>query len=118
MADVTGQFGNEEVVLNNAATEATLKQLLVAMTAMAKAQGVEVKNAATLDKDLGRLGKQTENAVRSGRKFQRSQDASANSAEGLSESLDDAAESTDSWGQGLKDSLELVGKMGQQVQNK
>ena len=62
MADVTGQFGNEEVVLNNAATEATLKQLLVAMTAMAKAQGVEVKNAATLDKDLGRLGKQTENA--------------------------------------------------------
>lgn len=116
MADVTGQFGNEEVVLNNAATEATLKQLLVAMTAMAKAQGVEVKNAATLDKDLGRLGKQTENAVRSGRKFQRSQDASANSAEGLSESLDDAAESTDSWGQGLKDSLELVGKMGQQVQ--
>lgn len=116
MADVTGQIGNEEVVLNNAATEATLKQLLAAMTAMAKAQGVEFKNVEKVDKDLGKLGKQTENAVRSGRKFQRSQDTSAKSADGLSESLDDAAESTDSWGQGLKDSLNLVGKMGQQVQ--
>ena len=116
MADVTGQIGNEEVVLNNAATEATLKQLLAAMTAMAKAQGVEFKNVGQVDKDLGKLGKQTENAVRSGRKFQRSQEGSAKSADGLSESLDDAAESTDSWGQGLKDSLNLVGKMGQQVQ--
>jgi len=116
MADVTGQFGTEEVVLNNAATEATLKQLLAAMTAMAKASGVEIKNAATLDKDLGKLGKETQNAVKNGRKFQRGLKTGADSADGLSESLDDASESTDSWGQGLKDSLTLVGKMGQQVQ--
>jgi hypothetical protein len=116
MADVTGQFGTEEVVLNNAATEATLKQLLAAMTAMAKASGVEIKNAATLDKDLGKLGKETQNAVKNGRKFQQGLKTGADSADGLSESLDDASESTDSWGQGLKDSLTLVGKMGQQVQ--
>jgi|MDTC01.1.fsa_nt_gb hypothetical protein len=116
MADVTGQIGNEEVVLNNAATEATLKQLLAAMTALAKAQGVEIKNAAGLDKDLGKLGKQTENAVRSGRKFQRTQDGTTKSSEKLGDALDETAESTDSWGQGLKDSLTLVGKMGQQVQ--
>ena len=116
MADVTGQFGTEEVVLNNAATEATLKQLLAAMTAMAKASGVEIKNAATLDKDLGKLGKETQNAVKNGRKFQQGLKTGADSAEGLGDALDDTAESVDSWGQGLKDSLTLVGKMGQTVQ--
>jgi len=116
MADVTGQFGTEEVVLNNAATEATLKQLLAAMTAMAKSQGVEIKNPEEVSKQLGNLSKETEKGVRSGRKFQRTQDKVGKSAGALSESLDETAESADSWGQGLKDSLSLVGKMGQQVQ--
>ena len=46
MADVTGQFGDQEVVLNNAATEATLKQLLQSMNALAAKQGVKIKNDA------------------------------------------------------------------------
>lgn len=116
MADVTGQFGDQEVVLNNAATEATLKQLLGVMSAMAKKAGVEIKSDKELDASLKRLGKQTEAGVRSGRKFQRSQDKLGKSADGASDSLDDAAESADTFGSAIKSNLEFIGKLGQTAQ--
>lgn len=116
MADVTGQIGNEEVVLNNAATEATLKQLLAAMTAMAKKAGVEIQSDKELDASLKRLGKQTEAGVRSGRKFQSSQDKLGKSANKTSDSLDDAAESADTFGSAIKSNLEFIGKLGQTAQ--
>jgi len=52
MAEVTGDIGGQPVQLNNAATEATLRQLLAAMTAMAKAQGVDLKAQKDLEKEL------------------------------------------------------------------
>lgn len=48
MADVTGRIGNEEVELNNAATEATLKLLLQATLAAAKGSTEEVKKIAAM----------------------------------------------------------------------
>ena len=69
MADVTGSFGQEEVVLNNAATEATLKQLLGAMQIVAAKAKSEFKNQAELDKALGNLAKTTKDQVKSGKKF-------------------------------------------------
>jgi len=116
MADVTGQFGDQEVVLNNAATEATLKQLVGVMSAMAKKAGVEIKSDKELDASLKRLGKQTEAGVRSGRKFQRSQDKLGKSANEASESLDDAAGSADTFGAAIKDNLQFIGKLGQTAQ--
>ena len=116
MADVTGQFGDQEVVLNNAATEATLKQLVGVMSAMAKKAGVEIQSDKELDASLKRLGKQTEAGVRSGRKFQRSQDKLGKSADGASDSLDDAAESADTFGAAIKDNLQFIGKLGQTAQ--
>ena len=47
MADVTGSIGNEYVVLNNAATEATLRLLLQATLSTTKAQKDAVKELAT-----------------------------------------------------------------------
>jgi len=47
MANVTGQIGQESVVLENAATEATLKLLLQAALATTKAQKDAVKDLAT-----------------------------------------------------------------------
>lgn len=44
MAEVTGQIGNEYVELDNAATEATLQELLKVMAALAKAAKVDVKD--------------------------------------------------------------------------
>lgn len=116
MADVTGQFGDQEVVLNNAATEVTLKQLVAVMSAMAKKAGVEIQSDKELDASLKRLGKQTEAGVRSGRKFQRSQDKLGKGADKASESLDDAAESADTFGSAIKSNLEFIGKLGQTAQ--
>ena len=39
MAEVTGDLGGQPIQLNNAATEATLKQLLAAMTVMVNNTG-------------------------------------------------------------------------------
>ena len=71
MADVTGSIGNEYVELNNAATEATLKQLLAATLKMGGSAGKvgglagaagmypsAIKNAEEGLKQTGETGKQ------------------------------------------------------------
>lgn len=69
MADVTGNFGQEEIVLNNAATEATLKQLLGAMQVVAAKAKSEFKNHAEFEKAMGNLAGTTQNQVKNGKKF-------------------------------------------------
>ena len=69
MADVTGNFGQEEIVLNNAATEATLKQLLGAMQVVAAKAKSEFKNHAEFEKAMGDLAGTTQNQVKNGKKF-------------------------------------------------
>lgn len=69
MADVTGNFGQEEIVLNNAATEATLKQLLSAMQVVAAKSKSEFKNHADFEKAMGNLAGTTQNQVKNGKKF-------------------------------------------------
>lgn len=63
MAEVTGNIGGQPVELNNAATEATLKQLLAAMSAMAKASGMNPKAQKDLEKQLKALAQQTSKAA-------------------------------------------------------
>ena len=69
MADVTGQFGQEDIVLNNAATEATLKQLLGAMQIVAAKAKSEFKNHAEFEKAMAGLAKTTQDQVKSGKQF-------------------------------------------------
>lgn len=63
MADVTGDLGGQPIQLNNAATEATLKQLLAAMTAMARVQAKEKgqgdKYQKAYEKELTKLANAT-----------------------------------------------------------
>lgn len=62
MAEVTGDFGGQPIELNNAATEATLKQLLAAMTVIAnntgKDKAAQNKSAKELEAELKKLAKQ------------------------------------------------------------
>ena len=60
MADVTGEIGGQPVQLNNAATEATLKQLLQATLAMAQKQGADLSATTKLQKELAKLQKESE----------------------------------------------------------
>ena len=59
MAEVTGDFGGQPIQLNNAATEATLKQLLAAMTVIAnntgKDKAAQAKSQQELEKELKKL---------------------------------------------------------------
>jgi predicted chitinase len=52
MAEVTGDFGGQPIQLNNAATEATLKQLLAAMLASVAQQGKNTKKDTKIQQDL------------------------------------------------------------------
>ena len=72
MADVTGQFGQEDIVLNNAATEATLKQLLSAMNIVAAKSAKDFKSQKELEAALGDLAKKTKTAAANGKKFTQS----------------------------------------------
>jgi len=64
MAEVTGRIGNEEVELNNAATEATLKMLLQATLAAAKGSKEDLKKIAELATKAGLDGESIEQANR------------------------------------------------------
>ena len=59
MAEVTGDLGGQPIQLNNAATEATLKQLLAAMTVIAnntgKDKAAQAKSQKELEAELKRL---------------------------------------------------------------
>jgi hypothetical protein len=59
MAEVTGDLGGKPIQLNNASTEATLKQLLAAMTVIAnntgKDKAAQAKSQQELEKELKKL---------------------------------------------------------------
>ena len=59
MAEVTGDLGGQPIQLNNAATEATLRQLLAAMTVIAnntgKDKAAQVKTQKELERELKKL---------------------------------------------------------------
>ena len=88
MADVTGDLGGQPIQLNNAATEATLKQLLAAMTVIAnntgKDKGAQAKSKEELEKELKKLADAAKNQTRQ-------TDAATKSQKNLNQSLTDSA---------------------------
>jgi phage-related protein len=63
MAEVTGNFGENPIELNNAATETTLKQLLAAMLVLAKSAGKDKKFEQDLEKELKRLAEESKKSA-------------------------------------------------------
>ena len=81
MADVTGDLGGNPIQLNNAATEATLKQILAAMLAMNAMQAKNTKKDITtqkeLEAELRRLAQGAKKAVDANKDINKSQKDSA-----------------------------------------
>lgn len=69
MADVTGQIGSEPVVLNNAATEATLRQLVSAVGLLASKTKTSIKSQADFEKELNRFVGKVKQAGQAGKQF-------------------------------------------------
>lgn len=61
---VTGEIGNEKVVLNNAASEATLSNLLDQIEKMAKAQGLTAEDSKKRKQNTENLNKAQEKQVK------------------------------------------------------
>lgn len=87
MAEVTGSFGAEQIQLNNAATEATLKQLLAVTLAMAKGGpgAVDPKKAQA---ELDKLVKQFKKGETQQKKTQKAIDDETAKRKALQEQLD------------------------------
>lgn len=58
MAEVTGYLGDQPIELNNAATEATMKQLVAAIALMSAKMGADKKTQAQQSKELDKFFKQ------------------------------------------------------------
>lgn len=58
MAEVTGEIGGQPVELYNAATEATLKQLLAQIKMMSQKMGITAKQQADAEKEMEKFYKQ------------------------------------------------------------
>lgn len=74
MAEVTGNIGGQPVELNNAATEATLRQLLNAMRVMGEKMGVDAKRQAQLDKEVQKFKNQLDKGIKSQEKSNKLKD--------------------------------------------
>lgn len=109
MADVTGQFGQEDIILNNAATEATLKQILAAMKVVAAKSASEFKNQEEFDKALKDLATRSQNAAKAGKKFTdsnlrsyKAQQKATDAVEDYTDALEDAKGRLSSWANVLR----------------
>ena len=104
MAEVTGSFGAEQIQLNNAATEVTLKQLLAVTTAMAKSGAGSSVDPKKLQAELDKLTKQYKAGNTLSKKAQKEQDAELKKRQEIQDALDKhaaaekrAAEKTDKY---------------------
>lgn len=68
MAEVSGILGDQPIELNNAATEATLKELASAMALMAVKLGVKNKSQAQLEKELKKFQEQIKKTTEASKK--------------------------------------------------
>ena len=89
MAEVTGDLGGQPIQLNNAATEATLKQLLAAMTVIAnntgKDKAARAKSQQELEKELKKLAAASKKAALEAEK----------NSEALEDNTDETEENTE-----------------------
>ena len=91
MAEVTGDFGGQPIQLNNAATEATLKQLLAAMLASVAQQGKNTKKDAKIQQDLEA---ELRKIAKGAQDFKKAQSDAAAATKDNTKKIDDAAEAT------------------------
>ena len=89
MADVTGQFGQEDIILNNAATEATLKQILAMQKVIAANAAQGFKSGGDLNAAIEGLAKKTRDAAASGKKFTESNLRSYKAQQENTDAVDD-----------------------------
>lgn len=119
MADVTGDLGGQPIELNNAATEATLKQLLAATLAMATAQSKTGKGSidvAKLEKDLKKLADSTKKLTDSQKKEIEDKKKAADAQAKKTEADKKATAAQEKQIESIKDTIDILGKWSSAIE--
>lgn len=117
MAEVTGDIGGQPVQLNNAATETTLKQLLAAMLAMAKAQGMDASAQKELEKQLKKLSKETEKQIKATKEKTEVDKKATQAEKDKAAAAERAKKAQEKYIESLKETEEALGKVSQIIQD-
>ena len=114
MAEVTGDIGGQSVQLNNAATEATLKQLLAVAQAQLAAQGKKgaelAKLQADLDKKLKSIAGEAKKAASAIEKEKKARDKNTDAVDDNTDSIEDETDARERAAQSLKNFGANAGK--------
>jgi hypothetical protein len=114
MADVTGDIGGQSVQLNNAATEATLKQLLAVAQAQLAAQGKKgaelAKLQADLDKKLKSIAGEAKKAASAIEKEKKARDKNTDAVDDNTDSIEEETTARERAAQSLKNFSANTGK--------
>jgi putative chitinase len=120
MADVTGDLGGQPIQLNNAATEATLKQLLAAMTVMARTQAKTSGNAAKFqkeyEKELRKLADATKKQTKTAEKLQKAQEKEAAAKEAAAKATERQKKKQEEYIQSLQKSIDTLNTAANAIQ--
>jgi hypothetical protein len=114
MADVTGDLGGQPIQLNNAATESTLKELVLYVAALQKQQSTKSKKDSKVQKDLEAELKRLAKTVTDANKQQKK------TIDGLKEEADSRkklANARDQELKSLKNSIESLEKQKKGIEN-
>lgn len=115
MADVTGDLGGQPIQLNNAATEATLKQLVAAVTLMAARSGKDVKSQKQLESELNKFVKQLDKAEAALEKTEKTTDKlSATQKKAVQDQIKREKELEQSYDRAIKNQEAVVKKYQEQ----
>jgi hypothetical protein len=87
MAEVSGDFGGTPITLNNAATEATLKQLVAAIGILSAKSGKDIKSQKQLDAELKKFYKNLEKSDKTLAKLNKAQEEEAKKRKALADAL-------------------------------
>jgi hypothetical protein len=87
MAEVSGDFGGTPITLNNAATEATLKQLVAAIGILSAKSGKDIKSQKQLDAELKKFYKNLEKSDKTLKKLNQAQEEEVKKRKALADAL-------------------------------
>ena len=121
MAEVTGDIGGQPVQLNNAATEATLRQLLNSMTLIAQKLGVDTKRQAEMEKEMNKFFNQldkTNKAAKNAEKLKQTEAEALNRANAQRQREQELALKSEKVTQAVADGLGLVADKSMEYANK
>lgn len=113
MADVTGQFGQEQIQLNNAATEATLKAILDYQKVIAASAAQGFKSGKDLDAAIRGLAQKTKEAAAAGKDFTKSTQRSYKAHQQATDAVEDYSDALES----SKSKLASLGSVLQKTAN-